>query len=478
MSRSDFETCRLLGSGSYGKVYKVVRKSDGLEYAVKEIGLKSLSKKEKSEALNEIRILASVTHKHIIRFCEAFIENNTLHIVTEYAKKGDLGKKIKRYRSKNQMIHESNIWSYLYQICSALSMLHENKILHRDIKPKNIFLTPSDKVKLGDLGCSKLSKKGLANTQVGTPYYMSPEMWMNTKYNDKSDIWALGCVLHELCTLKPPFLANDIKGLSQKVRYAPCPNIPSAYSADLATLIKSMLADRRWSVQDGDANVNLHSTIKFKKQYDRNRRMFVENTANVKLPQSKYPVKALDLQCSKEQLLKQQGKQQPFSNITNSSKPPRPLLVNKRPPIPRPKSANGRTPHGKKYRRAVQPGQENENQPPRHNNNNKNHAGYPPRNIVQNYQQQKLLREQQIINKKLENFAMQQGLHQKKQPAQKTKTVVEYDSRGHRVYRKVDNTHKAERVTRNAAGHRRTQASGYSRIYKPTKLWQEADTSL
>ena len=100
-------------------------------------------------------------------------------------------------------------------------MLHENKILHRDIKPKNIFLTAADQVKIGDLGCSKFLKKGLARTQIGTPYYMSPEIWMNKSYSDKSDMWSLGCVVHEMCALRPPFVAKDIRGLSHKVRTAP-----------------------------------------------------------------------------------------------------------------------------------------------------------------------------------------------------------------------------------------------------------------
>lgn len=246
MTRKNFKVCRLLGKGSFGSVFKVIRISDQQEYAMKEVSLRNLKDKEQQEAVNEIRILASLTHKNIIRYCEAFLENNTLCIVTEYAKKGDVGKKIKRYQSKGARIKEEVIWSYLIQICHALGMLHGHKILHRDIKPKNIFLTAADQVKLGDLGCSKLVKVGLARTQIGTPFYMSPEIWLNKRYSDKSDMWSLGCVLYEMCTFHPPFVANDIRSLSKKVRNSPTPTMPSYYSKNLTSIIKRLLSECRF----------------------------------------------------------------------------------------------------------------------------------------------------------------------------------------------------------------------------------------
>ena len=94
------------------------------------------------------------------------------------------------------------MWSYLIQMATALSELHSKNILHRDIKPKNVFLTASNHVRVGDLGCAKLLKGGLAKTQIGTPYYMSPELWSKRPYDDKSDAWALGCVVYEMCVLQ------------------------------------------------------------------------------------------------------------------------------------------------------------------------------------------------------------------------------------------------------------------------------------
>lgn len=90
-----------------------------------------------------------------------------------------------------------------------MSEIHKrpNKILHRDIKPANIFLDKT--VKLGDFGLARILNENseFAHTQVGTPYYMSPELIEDNKYNDKSDIWACGCLLYEMCALQPPFQA-------------------------------------------------------------------------------------------------------------------------------------------------------------------------------------------------------------------------------------------------------------------------------
>jgi NIMA (never in mitosis gene a)-related kinase len=90
-------------------------------------------------------------------------------------------------------------------------------ILHRDLKSANIFLSKNGDAKLGDMNVSKLAKKGLLMTQTGTPYYASPEVWKDSPYDHKSDIWSLGCVVYEMCALKPPFRAEDMEGLFNKV---------------------------------------------------------------------------------------------------------------------------------------------------------------------------------------------------------------------------------------------------------------------
>lgn len=124
---------------------------------------------------------------------------------------------------------------------SGLEILHDMKIVHRDIKCANLFLTKSGVLKLGDLNVSKVAKKGLLQTQTGTPYYCSPEVWQDKPYDSKSDIWSVGCVLYELCALAPPFRANDMKGLYTKVIRGYYPPIASFYSPDLIAMIKALL---------------------------------------------------------------------------------------------------------------------------------------------------------------------------------------------------------------------------------------------
>ena len=117
--------------------------------------------------------------------------------------------------------------------------IHDRKILHRDIKGGNIFLTKSGMVKIGDFGIARVLANTMekAKTVVGTPYFLSPELVNNKPYNFKSDIWSIGVMLYELCTLKPPFDAPSIHFLAMKIvkgAYAP---IPPHFSKDMKLLI-------------------------------------------------------------------------------------------------------------------------------------------------------------------------------------------------------------------------------------------------
>lgn len=116
---------------------------------------------------------------------------------------GDLAAVIKERKEANKPFSEDELMQWFVQLCLALKHIHENRILHRDLKASNVFLTARNCVKLGDFGISKVLEGTLeaAMTVVGTPYYMSPEVCQSKPYTLKSDIWALGCLLYEMCTL-------------------------------------------------------------------------------------------------------------------------------------------------------------------------------------------------------------------------------------------------------------------------------------
>ena len=238
-----FQILNKIGEGSFSTVLKVQRKKDGIIYALKRVKFAKLSDKEKSNALNEIRILASINNKNIISYKEAFFDENdsSLDIVMEYADKGDLFQLITEHKKTKTHFSEEEIWSTLIQLLNGLKSLHELNILHRDLKSANVFLFKGGIVKLGDLNVSKITRKGMGYTQTGTPYYASPEVWKDKPYDSKSDIWSLGCVIYEMCALNPPFRAQSMDDLFKKVIRGYYPDISNRYSKDLSEILKLMI---------------------------------------------------------------------------------------------------------------------------------------------------------------------------------------------------------------------------------------------
>ena len=238
-----FEILKKLGDGSYSVVYKVRRKADNNIYALKKVNLQKLKEKEKQNALNEVRILASIKSPFVISYKEAFIEESdkSLCIVMEYADRGDLYQKIVQFKKSGCLIEETDVWRIFIQMTRGLKALHDLQILHRDLKSANIFLFSDGSAKIGDCNVSKVVYKGLGYTQTGTPYYASPEVWNDEPYDNKSDIWSLGCVTYEMLTLHPPFRAENMDGLYQKVIKGQYGKINSRYSNDISEIIKFLL---------------------------------------------------------------------------------------------------------------------------------------------------------------------------------------------------------------------------------------------
>ena len=239
----DFETLKEIGKGSFSHVYLVKRKKDSKIYALKSVYLEMLEKKQQESSINEVRILASVQHPNVISYKEAFWDDNTnsLNIVMEYADDGDLYTKIKKMKEQKIIFDEKIIWDYSIQIIQGLKALHDKNIMHRDLKSENIFITKNNRCKIGDMNVSKVLKEKLLNTQTGTPYYASPEVWMNKPYSYKSDLWSIGCVIYEMCELKTPFPGKDMEDLFVNICLNKVERINKIYSDELWYIIKKLL---------------------------------------------------------------------------------------------------------------------------------------------------------------------------------------------------------------------------------------------
>ena len=242
MSLKNFELGKELGKGAFGSVRLVTRKEDRKIYAMKSVHIGKLDNKEKEAALNEVRILASLSHPNIIGYKEAFYDeaSKTSKIVMEYADDGDIAHKIKENLKRRLRFDESTLWEWIIQLLEGLKYLHDNKIMHRDLKCANIFLMKNGQIKIGDLNVSKLAKNNMAQTQTGTPFYLSPEIWKDQPYDYKCDIWSVGCIIYELCTSRPPFRGTSMKELAHNVLtgyYLPI----SGFSNDMREIIAKML---------------------------------------------------------------------------------------------------------------------------------------------------------------------------------------------------------------------------------------------
>ena len=242
MSLSNYQIGKKLGEGAFGSVCIVTNKTDKKIYAMKTVKMSKLDKKEQQNALNEIRILYSLNHKNIIGYKDAFYDETTrtLNIIMELADDGDIAGKIKQIKTKKLKFEENTIWKILIQLLQGLNYLHDNKIIHRDLKSANIFLMKNGLIKIGDLNVSKLSN-GMARTQTGTPYYAAPEIWVDKPYDNKVDIWSIGCIIYEMCALVPPFRGTSLVNLANNIRKGIYPPIPKFYSKDLSNIIAKML---------------------------------------------------------------------------------------------------------------------------------------------------------------------------------------------------------------------------------------------
>ncbi|XP_076012996.1 serine/threonine-protein kinase Nek4 [Genypterus blacodes] len=242
---NSYSFIRVVGKGSYGEVNLVKHKSERKQYVIKKLNLTTSSKRERRAAEQEAQLLSQLRHPNIVTYRESWEGDDCqLYIVMGFCEGGDLYHRLKQ--QKGELLPERQVVEWFVQIAMALQYLHERNILHRDLKTQNIFLTKTNIIKVGDLGIARVleNQNDMASTLIGTPYYMSPELFSNKPYNYKSDVWALGCCVYEMCTLKHAFNAKDMNSLVYRIVEGKLPQMPSRYDSQLGSLIKSMLCKK------------------------------------------------------------------------------------------------------------------------------------------------------------------------------------------------------------------------------------------
>ncbi|BFZ15783.1 hypothetical protein BsWGS_18822 [Bradybaena similaris] len=261
-----YEMVKRLAVGAHGAVYLIKHTSTKKYFALKKIEVDERRQTKTKEAvLKEARIMSQLRHPNIVLFHESFVDpaGEYVHIVLDYCDGGNLGERIQDASQSGLTFSEKQImqggfvgWGimttspeqsprsvqWFIQIVMAVQYIHSKHILHRDLKTENVLLNKRNVIKLGDFGISKILDNTIdvAKTVVGTPSYLSPELCQDIPYNSKSDIWAVGCLLFEMCALYPPFEGQSLIGLFfniVKAEFRPLPDDTPAGIKDLVSQI-------------------------------------------------------------------------------------------------------------------------------------------------------------------------------------------------------------------------------------------------
>uniref|UniRef100_A0A3P9KSP4 NIMA-related kinase 10 n=1 Tax=Oryzias latipes TaxID=8090 RepID=A0A3P9KSP4_ORYLA len=243
-----------LGTGAFGSVFKVQKQGGQNLLALKEVNLHNpaFGKDKRSRDSNVEKIISELTiikkqmmHPNIVKYYKTFLEGDKLYIVMELIEGTSLAEYFTSLKEKQLQFTEDRIWNVFIQICLALRYLHkEKRIVHRDLTPNNIMLGEKDKVTITDFGLAKQKQENSKLTSVvGTILYSCPEVVKNEPYGEKADIWALGCILYQMATLKPPFYSSNMLSLASKIveaEYEPVEE--GAFSERVPQMIRWCLA--------------------------------------------------------------------------------------------------------------------------------------------------------------------------------------------------------------------------------------------
>ncbi|RXN32191.1 serine threonine- kinase Nek5-like isoform X1 [Labeo rohita] len=210
---------------------KILVKNDGGDQFV----IKKLSANQ-----DESQFLLHLNHPHIIQHKEIIEDSDCLYLVMEHCEGGDLAQKIKNKKQGNATFSENEILDCIVKICMALKYLHDQQILHQNLQPESIFFTSFGTICLGEFGVVH-QRSIKQQTEENKPSYVAPEILNGTPYEEKSEIWALGCVIYELCMLKRAFPAILTVETVQKILISFYETLPETFSEDLRQLVADTL---------------------------------------------------------------------------------------------------------------------------------------------------------------------------------------------------------------------------------------------
>ena len=234
---SKYEIIQEIGRGAFSIVYKVKSKGNNNIYCLKKINIKKTKDKE-----NEIKILSNLSHPNLIKCFYSYYDSENIYIIMDFCEFGDLFSLLQSVKKKKVFVNEDIIWNIAIQALMGLSYLHSKKIIHRDIKLLNLFMTKDKKIKIGDMGMSTIVEEDeLINSRVGTPLYIAPELVKKEKYDYKIDIWSLGCSLYHLAKTNPPFNDENLIKLGNAIINEQPPNLPICYSDELYDFILRLM---------------------------------------------------------------------------------------------------------------------------------------------------------------------------------------------------------------------------------------------
>ena len=224
IKKREYKIIRELGRGAFGRVVQALSQSNKKYYAIKIIQINELTKETIQSYENEAYILSKFNSNNIVKYYDSSKDNNNIYILMEFCDGDNLRNYIDKHMDDNTLIEEDKLKIIIKQICIGIKEIHDKKIIHRDLKPENIFIHDNMNIKIGDFGISHQlnSKKTHTLTKygAGTDYYKAPEIIQNGIYNEKSDMWSLGCIIYELFNLSIYFkdkFSEEIKRIDMNI---------------------------------------------------------------------------------------------------------------------------------------------------------------------------------------------------------------------------------------------------------------------